>query len=485
MNDMRKKVVTGLIWTYAERMLAQIISLVVTIILARLITPEHYGVIAIVTVFITIADTFAINGMGNALIQKKNADEIDFSTVFYFNIAFSLLIYVVFFFGAGLLASFYHMPILVPVLRVMSIRIPIAAVNSVQQAYVARRMEFRKFFFATLGGTVVSAILGIALAYCNFGIWALVVQYLSNTFIDTIVLWFTVKWRPKRVFSCKRLKSLFSFGWKLLATSLLITVYSNIQDLAIGKKYTSSELAYSNKGRQFPALISTNINTSITKVLFPAISESQDNIVRVKAITRRAVSVGTYVLSPVLIGLAAISNNFISILLTDKWMGCVPFLKLMCIVYLLQPIQTASIQAMKALGRSDLYFKLEIIKKIFGTIVLVATIFMCDSVMAIIIGSLITELFSSVVNIPVNRKLLKYSYREQFADVIQTIIMTTIMTVVVTLLNKINMNRMILMILQILTGGGVYLVLSVLSNNRDYLYIISIIKSMKKSKMEE
>ena len=361
---MKEKILNGLIWTYAERMLAQLISLAVTIILARLIEPEEYGAIAIVTVFIAIADAFAINGLGNALIQKKDADHIDFSSVFYFNIGFSILLYWILFVVAIPIADFYSNPILTPVLRVMSIRIPIAAINSVQQAYVSRRMEFKKFFFATLSGTLLSAVLGIVMAYIGYGIWALVAQYMSNTVIDTLVLWIVVKWRPRREFSWKRMKELYSFGWRVLTTSLLITIYGNIQDLIIGKKFSSSDLAYSNRGRQFPSLISTNINTSISKVLFPAISEVQDDIERVKVLTRKAISVGTYILSPILIGLATVSHVFIRILLTDKWLPCVPYLQVMCLVFLLQPIQTASIQAMKALGESRLYLRLEIIKKI-------------------------------------------------------------------------------------------------------------------------
>lgn len=484
MNDIKRKVVSGIAWSYAERMLAQLISLVVTIILARLLGPEEFGVVAIVTVFINIADTFAINGLGNSLIQKKEADHLDFSSVFYFNIGFSVLLYGILFLLAAPIAEFYKNPVLIPVLRVMSLRIPIAAINSVQQAYVSKRMEFRKFFFATLFGTLVSAVIGIIMAYRGLGVWALVAQYMSNTIIDTIILWFVVRWRPMWEYSWSRMKDLYSYGWKVLATSLLINIYGNIQDLIIGKKFSASDLAFSNKGRQFPSLISSNINTSISKVMFPAISEVQEDRQRVKALSRRAISVGTYVLSPILIGLAAVSHAFVSIILTEKWLPCVPYLQIMCLVFILQPIQTSSIQSMKALGKSGLYLRLEVIKKIGGIVILLISVFCFHSVLAIIIGSFFAEIFSTVVNFPANKRLIDYSYTEQLKDVFLTFAISVIMALAVVLIGKMVDNKYLQFIIQIVSGGIIYLLLSVMTKNESYLYLknflMEIVKKWRK-----
>ena len=484
MSSMKQKVVSGLAWSYAERMLAQLISLVVTIILARLLGPEEFGAVAIVTVFITIADTFAISGLGNSLIQKKDADHLDFSSVFYFNIGFSALLYGILFLLAAPIAEFYKNPLLIPVLRVMSLRIPIAAINSVQQAYVSKRMEFRKFFFATLFGTLVSAVLGVIMAYRGLGVWALVAQYMSNTIIDTIILWFVVRWRPRREYSWARMKGLYSYGWKVLATSLLINIYGNIQDLIIGKKFSASDLAFSNKGRQFPSLISSNINTSISKVMFPAISEVQEDRQRVKALSRKAISVGTYVLSPILIGLAAVSQAFVSVILTEKWLPCVPYLQIMCLVFLLQPIQTASIQAMKALGESGLYLRLEVIKKIGGIVILLITVFCFHSVLAIVIGSLVAEIFSTVVNFPANKRLIDYSYTEQIEDVFSALAISAIMALAVVLIGKTVDNKYLELMIQIVSGGAIYLVLSAITKNENYRYLknslTEIIKKRRK-----
>lgn len=477
MSDMRRKVFSGLVWTYAERFWAQIISLLVTIVLARLLTPDEYGIIAIITVFMTIADSFAINGLGNALIQKKNVDDLDYSSVFFFNILFSLVLYGCIFGLAHPISVFYNNPLLKPTLRVMAIRVPIAAINSVQHAYVSKTMQFKKFFYATSIGTVISGIVGIVMAYLGLGVWALVAQYMSNTCIDTIVLWFTVEWRPKWMFSWSRTKELFSYGWKVLATSMLMTIYSNIQDLIIGKKYSSADLAYCNKGRQFPSLISTNVNTSITKVLFPMMAEYQDDLTVVKQLTRKAVSLGAYVLIPLLIGLAAVGDEMITFLLTEKWLPCVIYLRIMCLVYALQPMQMTSIQTIKALGRSDLYLKLEIYKRVIGVVILLITVFCFNSVEIIIWGMLGSEISSMLINMPTLRKLVGYSFREQIADFVPPILLSAVMYVAVYSIHFLHTNIVLKLVIQVLVGIASYVLLSWLTKNKVF---ISFLKKRKK-----
>lgn len=479
MSNIRCRVIGGIAWTYAERILAQLISLVVTVILARIISPREYGIISIITIFISFADTFAVNGFGAALIQKKDADHLDFSSVFLFNIFFSMGIYAIFWFAAPYIASFYAMDELMPTLRVMSVRIPIAAINSVQQAYVSKRMEFKKFFWATLGGTLISAAVGIIMANKGFGVWALVAQYLSNTIIDTVVLWLTVGWRPKWEFSWLRVKGLVSFGWKILASSLMINVYGNLKNLVIGKKYSSEDLAYSTKGEQFPGLIAVNINTSITKVLFPVLAECQEERDSVKRITKRAICVGTYLLSPVLLGFAAISPTFVKLVLTEKWMPVIPFLVISCFIQLFQPIQTASIQAMKALGKSGIYLRLEIWKKIFDFLVLGITVFLFHSVESIILGTLICEVFSTLMNFPVNKKILVYGYKEQVADFSLSILPSVFMSAAVWYIGRYFHTLFLKVSIQVITGGLMFIVFSAVTGNPNYRYLVKIAKGRK------
>lgn len=472
-------IISGLIWTYAERITAQGVSLLVTILLARMIAPEDFGAIAIITIFINIANTLATEGLGTALIQKKEVDDIDFSTVFSFNLFTSILLYFLIYLSAPYIASFYKITILTPALRVMGIRIILAGINSVQQAYISRNMEFKKFFISTLFGTGFSAIAGILMAFNGFGIWALIVQYLSNTIIDTVILYFTSGLKLKFIYRRNRMKVLFKYGWKLVASSLMISFYSNIRDLIIGKKYSSADLAFCNKGNQFPSLISVNINTSLTKVLFPALSSYQNDIIHLKRMTRSAISLGTFVLSPILIGLAATAEPFIKILLTDKWLPCVPYLRIYCFIFLLQPIQTASLQAMKAMGKSDLYLKLEIIKKVFGIIILVSSILYFNGVIYIVLGALVAEIFSSLVNIPINKKLLKYTYIEQIKDAFPSTLLAASMGVIVYIIGVVFSEIYFVMFLEIIIGIIYYILGSKLLKFKEYEYLKSFIDNYR------
>ena len=476
-GNITKKVTGGLVWTYAERITAQVVTLLVTIILARIIAPNEYGVIAIVTIFITIANSFVVSGFGNSLIQKKDVDELDFSSVFWFSICFSIGIYFILFFCAIPIANYYKMPELVLIIRIMSIRLPIAAINSVQQAYVSIKLEFRKFFISTLGGTVVSAIVGIALAYCGFGVWALVAQYLTNVTIDTIVLFFTSGWRPKFIYSNKRMKKMFSYGWKIMAVGVMTEVYSNIRNLVIGKKYTSDDLAYATKGEQFPSTIAGNINSSISKVLFPVLSNNQNDLDYMKRIMRRSIKVGNFVLLPLLCGFAMIAEPFVHVILTDKWLGCVPFLQIMCLIYALQPIQTASLQTVKALGKSSLYLIVDIAKKAVGIALLIAAIFLFDSAIYIALSALFTELFAVLINIPINKKLLQYTIREQIVDCVRPVINTGLMCAIVYCFGLISMPAWVLMICQIILGIAFYVGFPISTKDETLKYILGIIKS--------
>ena len=312
-ESLKKKTVGGFLWRLAERMGAQGVSFVVTIVLARLLLPEDYGTVALITVFITILNVFVDSGLGNALIQKKDADDLDFSSVFFFNIAVALVLYAGMFFAAPLIAKFYDKPELVALTRVISLTMLIASVKNVQQAYVSRNLLFKRFFFATLGGTLFSAGLGIYIAYKGGGAWALVAQSLSNAAIDTLILWITVKWRPKLMFSFGRLKGLWSYGWKLLVSSLIDNGYNQLRTLIIGKVYTNADLGFYNKARNFPQMIITNINSAIDSVLLPSMSKVQDSKETVKSMTRRSMKTSIFVMAPLLIGLAACGKSAISL----------------------------------------------------------------------------------------------------------------------------------------------------------------------------
>ena len=470
-----KNVFSNLLWRFLERCGAQGVTFIVSIILARLLDPEIYGTVALVTVFTTIMQVFVDSGMGNALIQKKDADDLDFSSVFYFNMAMCSFLYLVMFLIAPLIANFYENPELTPVIRVLSLILIISGIKNVQQAYVSRHMMFKRFFFSTLGGTIGAAVVGIFMAYLGFGVWALVAQMLFNTAIDTTILWITVKWRPKKMFSLQRLKRLFSFGWKLLMSSLLDTIYNDLRQLIIGKLYSSSDLAQYNQGEKFPKLIVNNINTSIDSVLLPTMSKEQDNPEHVRNMTRRAIKTSTYIMMPCMVGLAVCAKPLVSLILTDKWLPCVPFLRIFCFTYAFYPIHTANLNAIKAVGRSDLFLILEIIKKVVGLIAILVT--MRISVMAMAYSLLVTSVLSQIINSWPNKKLMDYSYFEQLKDMLPQIALSVTMGIIVLSVNLLQLTPVIMVLVQLSLGVIVYIVLSKIFHVDIFEYMIKIIKS--------
>lgn len=471
-------VMKNFLWRFAERSGAQIVTFIVSIILARLLSPKDYGAIALVTVFLAIMQVFVDSGLGSALIQKKNADDLDFSSVFIFNFIVCIILYIFMFFVAPIIAEFYDDKNLVAIIRVISITILISGVKGIQQAYVSRNMLFKKFFFSTIGGTVFSAFLGIFMAYKGFGIWALVAQQLSNTAIDTLILWITVEWRPKFIFSWKRLKSLLSFGWKLLISALLDTTYNNLRNLIIGKLYSPADLAFYNQGDKFPKVIITNINASIDSVLLPTMSREQDNKEKVKSMTRRAIKTSTYLMAPMMMGLAFCSDNIVRLVLTEKWIECVPYLRIFCITYMFWPLHTANLNAINALGRSDWFLRLEIIKKIMGLTVLLLT--MWHGVMAMAYSLLLTSVLSQIINSWPNKKLINYSYIEQLQDILPSILISVFMGICVSLVNIFKLPLLIKLIIQIILGVLIYISMSEVLKLESYKYIKNIAKSLIK-----
>lgn len=474
----KNSVVINFIWRFAERCGAQLVTFIVSIVLARILSPEDYGQIALITVFTTIMQVFVDSGLGLALIQKKDADDLDFSSVFYFNFSVCLVLYAVMFVAAPFIASFYKDTTLTPIIRVISLTIVISGVKGIQQSYVSRNMLFKRFFFSTLGGTIFSAFLGIGLAYAGFGVWAIVAQQLSNTTIDTLILWLTVKWRPKKMFSWKRLKSLLSFGWKMLVSSLLDTVYNNIRSLIIGRMYSSSDLAYYNQGTQFPHTIVDNIDSSIDSVLLPSMSSAQDDSVRVKVMARRSIKISTYIMAPMMMGLAFCAVPIVKLVLTDKWLPCVPFLRIFCITYMFYPIHTANLNAIKAMGRSDYFLKLEIAKKIVGLGLLFSTMWFGVLVMAY--SLLVNSVLSQIINSWPNRKLLNYGYLEQLKDILPGIALAVFMGFCVSLIGLLHLSNGITLLIQIPFGAAVYIGMSAILHLESYEYLLDMVRQLLK-----
>lgn len=482
MEDLKKKTLTGLAYKFGEQAGTQGVNFLVSVILARLLLPEQFGAISLCMVFFTILDVFVTYGFGNSLIVNKKSDDLDFSTCFYFGLCLSIVVYFLVFVSAKPIAVFFKEESLVPVIQVMSIRIPIAAINTCQHAYVSKYMIFRKLFFSSCIGISISGAISIAMAYMGFGIWALVAQYLGTVTIDTLCLFFMLPWRPKLLFSFERLKKIYDYGWKILVVGLVDTGYNQLRNFIIAKKYTTTDLAYYGRGSQFPSLGMNMIEPTINGVIFPSLSNCNDDPVQMKSTTKRVIQTSSYMIFPIMIGLLATAKPLVICLLTEKWMGCIIYLQIGCLTYLFRPVQVINNCVISASGRSGLLLKLDIIKKTIGVFLLIVSI--PYGVVAIALSLLVTNLIATVINVFPNRKILGYGYREQFIDIWDNLLIAVIMGVCVYLVSFLDLPYILMLILQISVGVGVYWSLSVILKNKSYMYLkellISFINKIKK-----
>lgn len=476
-HSFRNKTISGVIWKAMESGGNQAVRFVISIVLARMLDPENYTTLALLLIFVNIADVFVKRGFSTALIQRKDADNTDFSSVLWASLAISAALYVALFIGAPAIARFYEEPLIAPALRIVSIILFSGAFNSVQSAIITRKLEFRKLCMATLGATLVSGGVGIYMAYAGFGVWALVVQQMLGSFATVALLWSLDRWKPALVFSMERVKLLFGFGWKLLVSSLLDTGYSSLSSLVIGKRFIGDALAFYNRGRQYPDMVANNLTSVALSVLFPAYAAHQDDTARVREMVRKTNRSTALMIFPMLAGLAAVAVPFVRVLLTDKWLPSVPYLQLMCIVYALYPVEATDLQAINALGRSDLYLKTEIYKKIFGILALAVSVFAFSTPLAIAWAVVATAVFSMLVTMVVMKRLFGYRYRDQLWDMTPPVLLSGAMWAAVYGVSLLPFADLPKLILEIVAGVAVYLGLAVLLRLESFTYLWSSMKS--------
>jgi O-antigen/teichoic acid export membrane protein len=369
-QTVKNKTISGVIWKAMESGGNQLVRLIISIVLARVLDPVNYSTLAIVLIFINLADVFVKRGFATSLVQAKEADNVDFSSVLWASEGIAAILYIVLFLAAPWITSFYEEPVLSPALRVLSVILFTGAFNSVQNAIITRKMEFKKLCIATLGATLFSGAIGIWMAYAGYGLWALVVNQLLGSVANTILRWVQDRWMPRFVFSWPRVKTLFGFGWKLMVSALLDTGYKSLSGLVIGKRYIGASLAFYNRGRQYPELIADNLTSVALAVLFPVYSSKQDDRPRVLSMVRKTNRSSALMVFPMMVGMAMVAMLLLRVLLTEKWVPAAPYLQVMAPIFALYPIEAADLQAINAIGRSDIYLKTEIIKKVFGILAL-------------------------------------------------------------------------------------------------------------------
>ena len=476
-NNLKNKAFSGMIWKFMERICAQVVSLIVSIVLARILMPDDYSIVSIVTIFFTFCNVFISGGLNTALIQKKDADVEDYSTVLHTSMFVALILYMVMFFLAPAIANLYSKQILIPVIRIMSLTFFINAFKSVLSAYTSSNLQFKKFFFSTIVGTIISAFVGIYMAINGYGAWALVAQQMTNSLLDTLILYLTTKYRIIFKVSFKKLKSLFSYGWKIFVSSIISVIYDQINPLIVGVKYTSKDLAYYSKGQSYPGLINSTISDTLQSVLFPIMSKVQDNKEMVLSVTRKYIKVASYVIFPMMIGLFSVSDIFVEVVLTEKWLPIVPYIQIFCFSYMLNIIQVGNLQTIKAIGRSDITLILEIVKKSFYLIIIILFVILSKNPIVLALSSIVCTVFATVVNTYPNRKLLGYKYKYQLNDLLPNLIISIIMGIVVYLIKYIQISKVLILILQVFIGIIVYILLSKFTKNENLYYLIDYVRS--------
>ena len=470
--SLKQRTVAGVFWKILENGGTTAITFIVTVLLARLLTPESYGVLSITIIFVTITGVFVQKGFNMALVQKTDADELDFSSVFFFQLAIAALLYVALWFASPVIARFYKAPEVEPVLRVLALILFPCAVSSLQYAIIMRRFAFRKRFIVTLISTVLSGTVGITMALRGYGVWALVARQLVDDTTICIGMCIATKWRPKLLFSSQRLSRLFSFGWKLLVSSLLETLYSDISSLIIGKRFDTTMLAQYDKGRRYPMNITTTLSGGIQVAMFPSLSIAQKEPQRLLAMTRRSLSVSLFIIAPLVAGLAAVSTPLVRLVLLPKWLPCVPFLMVFCITYGLFPIDTAITQPINALGRSDVYLKLEIAKKCTGLLLICGAVFLIKTPISLAWALAATAAISIFYNAIPARRLLGYQFTDLLADTVPSILASLAMFAAVYCVNLLALSDAVTLLIQIPLGIALYILIAAVCRMKSFHYLL-------------
>lgn len=476
-DNLKQKTISGLFWQFCQKGVGQIVSFAISVVLARLLMPEEFGIVAISGMFTVLMGIFVNSGLGTALIQKKDADELDYSTIFWAQTVFATIIYAIIFLTAPYLAYIFKMPLLTAVIRVSALGMIIGTIGGIQGVIVTRKMDFKVYFFTTLVASILSGGIGIYLAYSGWGVWALVAQHLSSTILSTITVYAQVRWLPKFVFSTERFKSLFSVGVKYMTSGLIGTGFHQLRGYMIGLKYNAADLAYYNRGEGIPGMITRNIDSSINTVLFPVFSKLQDDKNAVKNAMRRSIKTSSYIIFPIVLGLAAIADNLVMVLYTDKWAACIPFMQVFCISECFAILNTANMQVLAGLGKVNTLLKMELYKKTIMIIILIITVFI--SPLAIATGMCIYGIYTMVINAFPNKKIINYSLKEQISDISANAVLAITMAFVVYMVGQFNINIYALLILQVLFGTSLYLFVSEILHIESWEYIKNNLKELK------
>ena len=480
MNDasLGKKAVSGFIWRLFQNVGTQAVSFVLSVILARMLMPENYGPIALITGFINIANVFIQTGFSSAVIQKKDLSETDKSTMFFAGIVLGAVLYVLLFFTAPLLAAFYNEPLLTAMFRVQSLCVLIGSFTSVHQALITRELKFKKSFIAGLLAVLAQSVTGLTLAYLGYGAWTLVYCFLVNAAVNGIVVLAISGWVPKARFSFHSLRSMLGFSVKMLCSALVNSVFLNLRSLIIGKQYSSEDLAYYTKGNQFPQLIMLQVDGSMTTVLFSALSKTQADWEQGLRALRRAMKTSLYICAPLMAGMFAVAESMVLLLLTEKWLFAARYVQAGCIICMFWPL-TAQLHALNARGKSGVALALSVAEKAVSMVLLFLTY--RHSVWLMVLSEAAASVILLPINMLVYRKHLGYALRDQIADIAPPVLLSAAMAAVVFAVQSVSLSLPLALLVQVLTGAVFYIAGSVIFKFESFYYILYLIRSIFKN----
>ena len=480
-NDtFRSRTVSSLIWKLFEQSASSVVSLIVQIVMARLLAPDEFGMLAIMLVFVNVGNVIVQSGLNTAIIQGPNVTERDYSTVFWMSLVVSLVLYLAVWGASPAIADYYSMADIVWPLRVLVLILIINAFNSIQEAIVARSLEFNKTARATVTASVTSGTMGIVAALLGAGLWALVIQQLLFQLVKSIVLAFQISWKPRLVFEPERAVVLFRFSWKLLVSGLIEQGYQSLSDLMIGKVFDSTNLGYVSQGKKYPQALGLMLDGAIQPVMLSAVARVQDDGEKVKRLARRALKTSTFLIAPAMTLFAFLAEPVVSLLLGERWLPCVPYLRMYCFVYALLPVHTTNLQVLNGVGRSDLYLRLEVIKKIIGIATLCFTVFVLRDLTAIVAGYVVTGIICTFVNAHPNKRVIGYSYLEQIRDILPAFALAIVAGALTYPIGFLGLPLLVTIILQSVSMAVVYLLLAKLFKVEEMAYLLGMVSKFRK-----
>lgn len=460
-SNLRQKTASGLFWSFSDLIANQGIQFVIQVILARLLLPEDFGLIGMITIFISLSTTFIDSGFSQALIREQEAKQEDFSTVFFFNLAMACGLYVLLFFTAPIISDFFREPKLVDILRILSLVLIINSFGIIQRVMLVRRIDFKTQTKISIVASVLSGIVAVSLAYFGFGVWSLVIRTLSMQFLVAFLLSLSNKWKPSLVFSVHSFKRLFRFGSRLLASGLLNTVYMNIYYVIIGRFFSATELGYFTNGKKLEEVASHAVSTSLQRVSYPVLSSMQKDENRLRSGFSKIIRTSTYINFPIMVFLAAIAGPLIGLIFGEKWLPSIPYFQILCFAGMLYPLHAINLNILQVKGRSDLFLRLEIIKKAITTMIIVVVLLLRLGIIGLLWGSVLSSYVSYFINAFYSKRMISYSVKNQLSDILPSFLLSFVMGGIVYVVGVIMPGGdLVKLLVQVLVGFSTYIALS-------------------------